>query len=547
VILTVNVIRVGSPASARGRAAFRGGSALEPDHVHGDPDRTSGASCSRPGDPGLRVVVAALAVAVALLSAGCAAREHPGRVPIRPGSENGDAAFLPLDARAPDAAPPDASPPDAAPPPSPPRRGLLVRVRAEAWADGVRARLEPPQAAVAADPLAALPAAGLLVEWSGPDSPGTALLERLVARPDRPFTALYDLHGRRADDLPAQAVADVSWLAARLADSPGLLRIGGRPVFGARAGPDEQAAFAAARARLASLPGGVGWLVEVDVAGDPAPPADAVAVLPAAAYGWALDGERATDAEADARQLHRWRRAMLDAGVTWLPRARPPRNPRLAFAAGVVEPPDVAAFERSLALARRDVSPDAPLVVADGWGGWSDDTQLDPVVAGAPTDAPDALTAGLAYAPYGTGRIEAAAALLRPAGAPPADLARPPALLELVRGDGIAVRRLERTADQVRLALDGDGRYEVLLDGRPWIVPDGARLRYERTTGDVYVDLVFEDGARLYDHAPPPSGTGAIEVSLAAFAGRRVDEATLVRAGGGRAVDAELGRLRVSR
>ncbi len=494
--------------------------------------------------------VAAL-LALALLA--CAGEDAPARRPVRPGHDPADAVFLPpADAAAPDAAPPDAAPPDAAPPPRATRRRVLVTVRDEAWRDGLRARLEPAQTPDGDDALEALPGAAVLVRWAGPDAPTTARIAALASESARTFTVLYDLRARRAarpgEDLAALAVADASWLAAHVGTAPAVWQHEGRPVLGVAFGPEEAAAWRAARARLEALPGGFAWLLEADLAAEPAVPEGVVAVLPSGAYGYAIVGDRAVEAAVDGLQLERWRAATLEAGATWLPRARPPRNPRRADAAGAVEAPDEGAMTRSLLLARRAVDPAAPWVVVDAIGGWRDDTQLDPV-SGRTTASPAALTSGLSYAAYGAGRVEAVVAVLaRPAGAPPDDLAAPPALLELVRGDRTVVRRLERTADSVRLALTGPTeRYEVLLDGRPFVVPGGAKLAYERSDASAWVDLVFEDGARLHDHQPPPAGAGPVEVPLVSFSGRRAEEVTLVHPGGARAVEVEVGRVRVAR
>jgi hypothetical protein len=494
---------------------------------------------------------AALLAAFALFA--CAGEDEPALRPVRPGQDPTDAVFFPpADAEPPDAALPDAALPDAGVTPRPPRRRTLVAVRDEAWGDGLRARLEPAQTPLGVDPLAALPDAALLVRWAGPDSPSTARLTALAAAGGRTFTVLYDLRARGAarpgEDLAALATADASWLAAHVGGAADLWRLDdGRPLLGAAFGPGEAAAWRAAKARLSALPGDFAWLVEVDVATDPAVPEDAVAVLPAGAYGYAVGGDRAVEAAVDGLQLARWRAATLEAGAVWLPRARPPRNPRRAQPAGAVEPPDEGALARSLVLARRGVTPAAPWVVVDAVGAWTDDTQIDAVM-GATTAAPAPLTSGLTYAAYGEGRVAAvAAALARPAGAPPDDLAAPPALLPLVRGDRTLVRRLERSAEGVHLALEGPTeRFEVLLDGRPFLVPEGARLVYERSDATVWVDLVFEDGDRLHDRQPPPAGAGAVEVPLAAFAGRRAEEVTLVHPGGAPAVEAELRRVRIA-
>ncbi|MCB9527286.1 MAG: hypothetical protein H6701_02655 [Myxococcales bacterium] len=128
----------------------------------------------------------------------------------------------------------------------------------------------------------------------------------------------------------------------------------------------------------------------------------------------------------------------------------------------------------------------------------------------------------------------------------PATLADPPALLELVRTPGVTIDRLDATPGALALGLrdaDGRGRYELLLDDRPFIVPPDATLRYHRSDPAIALDLVFADGARLLDALPADEPhAGAVEARLAPFAGRRVEELTLVYRGGARALDARVDR-----
>ncbi|MEZ4434013.1 MAG: hypothetical protein R3F65_16530 [bacterium] len=489
-------------------------------------------------------LAAILALALALTLAACAGELERGEAPIRTGDRDGGE---PVDARWPDAASPDAdldAAPDAAPLPD---RALWIVERPDPWSDGVRAALDPPHRPAGPDPLTALPEAAVLVRWRGPADPATATLQARLADPSRPTGLLYALGDRLAalrDDPPpgpaadwpfTVATADASWLAARLPDAARPLRLADAPLIAVDADwtdPAARAAFAALHDRYTALAPPARWAAVVDPAAldvdAPGLPDGLAAVIPRCG---------APDPAARARLR------AATAALAWLPCAAPPTNPRLDRPTAVAAPPAPAELRRRLVLARRD---GAPIVIVDGAGGWRDDRQLDPV-DGAPTAAPFALTTALVYAPYGTDRLAAVReTLLRPAGPVPATLADPPALLELVRTPGVTIDRLDATPGALALALrdaDGRGRYELLLDDRPFIVPPDATLRYHRSDPAIALDLVFADGARLLDALPADEPhAGAVEARLAPFAGRRVEELTLVYRGGARALDARVDR-----
>ncbi|MCA9548104.1 MAG: hypothetical protein KC613_27045, partial [Myxococcales bacterium] len=172
----------------------------------------------------------------------------------------------------------------------------------------------------------------------------------------------------------------------------------------------------------------------------------------------------------------------------------------------------------------------------DGWGGWRDDRQLDPV-AGDTTDRPAGLTSGRAYAGPGADRLALVGDLLgTAAGAPPADLAQAPELLALFEAPGVSGHaEFDERGVAVTLVDEGgaDGRrMEWLLDARPFRVPPTASLRYGRTSASLALDLVFADGQRLLAEAPATADRSVV-VDLAPFAGRRVEEVALVAFAGG--------------
>lgn len=358
---------------------------------------------------------------------------------------------------------------------------------------------------------------------------------------------LYDLGARiagRADPAERQAVAvaDVSGLLSALSEARMPLRWQGAPVVvvdGPWDAPMVEA-FAAARARADALGAALAWGAMVDptapwIAADPgddAGPPPLPLMLPRCAL-------------ADAAARNRARLWSTRRGAqAWLPCVTPATNPRLDHPRAPVEAPRIETFAQRLVLARRV---GAPAIVVDGAGGWRDDRQLDPV-GGAPTGAPIALTTGQVYLPYGDGRLSAARRLLlAPAGPALGPVGDPPALLDLVRSTGVIVERLEQAADGLALRLRDaaeSGRYEVLLDERAFIVEPGLTLAYARTDPALTLDLVFEDGARLLDLLPDD---GALEVrrSLDPLVGRRVEEVTLVYAGGRAMLDARIVDARI--
>lgn len=497
---------------------------------------------------------AGFALVFAVLTA-CAGELERGEAPIRTGDrEAGAPDAAPGDMAPGDAAPGDATPDathaDAAPDPGPlPDRALWIIVRPDPWADGVRAHLDPPHHPTTADPLAALPDAAALIRWRGPGDPATAELEARWTRTDRPTGLIYALGDRLAAlaaDPPAGppeswpltvATADASFLAARLPAAARPLHLDGRPLIIVDADwtdPAARAAFAAAHARYTALAPPARWAALIDPTTlDPASPAlppHIDAIIP-----------RCTTPDPAARARLR---AVADAAArTWIPCTTPPRNPRLDHPAALAEPPETAAFYRRLVLARRDA---APILIIDGIGGWRDDRQLDPV-AGPDTAAPLALTAGLVYPAYGPDRLAAIThALHRPAGPVPRALADPPLLLELVRTPGVTIDHLDATPAALTLTLrdaDAHGRYELLLDDRPYHLPPGATLSYHRTHPAIALDLVFEDGTRLLETLPDAADDdGQITHRLDPFAGRRVEELTLVYRGGHETLDARLER-----
>lgn len=499
------------------------------------------------------------AIVVGLL--GCAGEFERGEVPLRTGSR--DAA--PLDAAADVGAPFDAmadgmvdgadasldAAPDASPDAGwdPPPRALWVVVRDDVWSSGVRGRLLPPHRPVG-DPLDALPDAAVLVRWAGPGA--SDRLEAALADPRRAVAPIWALGARldgRVDAAEARAVAtaDASWLAARLPEARRPLRVsaieGRGPVDPAETAavdgllvlveadwtdPLAAEALAAARDRAEGLGVAIGWGALVD---------PRVGVVPDG-----VDGVSPSCAVDEPAARARQRIAAAEAGRWWLPCVSPPINPRLDDEGRAAEPPTLDALRRVLVLARRAGT---AAVVVDGVGGWRDDRQLDPV-EGSPTAEPFPLTTGLLYRPYGRARLAVVHdTLRRPTGPMPSSLADPPALVELVRTAGVSVERVEVDGDGLAVALrdvGGGGRYELLLDDRPWRLPGGAALRYRRSDPAVALDLVFADGTRLLDALPAGDAGLDVEVSLAPFAGRRVEELTLVYRGGVERLDARVER-----
>ena len=416
----------------------------------------------------------------------------------------------------------------------PPDRRVWIVVRSDGWGRGVRARLVPPQTPDdGPTALAQRPDWPVLVHWWGPTSPGTALFERF-ARDGRPFGVWYDLPRRTARSRRPRAdvVADMSWLAARVLDGPTVLQEGGRPVLVMVSEAGHGALVSAARARLDDLGVSVYWVEQIDSSAPVAiPPADGV--MP-----------RCARADYDVRAP--WRVATVGAGIRWMPCVSPPVNPRVDDPAGPIEAADPDRFVADLVRTRRIADVTGRGMVVDGVGGWRDDRQIDPV-AGDPTARPSALTGDHAYHPYGTDRLDAVSHLLRGVGPRPERVASPPRLVEIHRQGGVTVTRLEHRDQGVSLELTdegGDGRYELLLDHRPFILSEGCTLHYGRTHTQLYVDIVTATGQRL--EAPPTGDQIFVESPLGHLAGERVEEVLLVYDGGGHHVRGEVARLRIS-
>ena len=352
-----------------------------------------------------------------------------------------------------------------------PDRRVWLLVRSDAWARGLRAHLDPPHRIQGEDAVPARYAEWpLLVHWAGPDSPGSHRLATFQ-REGRAVGIWYDLRLRaRGRERPqADVVADMSWLAARVLKTEGVVREEGRPVLVVATDAEHGALAAAARARLDALGVEVYWVEQID-------PMDPVAVPPA-------DGIMPRCAGTDADNRRSWRAAADSAGVRWIPCASPPSNALLDLASAPPERPGIEAFVATLVRSRRAADTGAGLMVVDGLGGWRDDRQIDPVV-GDPTAEPEGLTEGRIYHPYEMERLHAVDALLRPAGPRPAALATPPRMIEIRRDGELIVNRLRRADQGVSLELtdsSGAGRYELLLAQRPFILEAGCRLRYGRT------------------------------------------------------------------
>lgn len=482
-----------------------------------------------------RAHVGPLAAALtAALAVGCAGDLPRGDEIIRSG-----AAELGVDATARDAGAPlgdSALAPDAG---QPAEREVWVVVHEAPWSDGLRARLQPPhRPGGAIEDAGGVPGSANLLPWAGPGDRATPrLTAALAARGGRATGPIYRLDLRLdaavvGADLEALVTADASWLAARLDPAPGALRIEDRPVIIVEARwslPSHGAAFAAFR-RALDARAGPAWWVALVVPGEPHPEG--------------IDAVMPDCVATEQAARNRAQQAARRAGAAWLPCAAPSSNARLDEAGAVAGDPSTTAFRRALILARRAAGT-GPVIV-DGVGGWRDDRQLDPVV-GEPTAAPIALTTGLVYAPYGAARLHAVReVLLRADGPAPEVLGGTPALLELVRTPGVLVERLDYDAQGISVRLQdssGDGRYEVLLDDRPFRVPEGSILRYRRDDPRIRLDLVFADGTRLIDLAPDPGDAPAVSRPLDAFAGRRVEEVGLVYAGGAARLDARIERV----
>lgn len=438
------------------------------------------------------------------LLAGCATESIGPEVPIRSGGDPDQRVF--------DATPPDAAPHDAAPPP-PPDAALPTTAspytiwfvqRHDAPSAGLRAALDPPQVPAPFPD----PAAPVLVEWAGPESPGAAVLLRRLAA-GLPTAPLYVMADRAAE-----AASDVSWLVARALDHPAALTHADRPVLAVAPAPGRDG-LNPLRTRLAALPVEPFLVMELDVTDRPWPAADAVIAL-------ARTGVAPDPVAQHVERLEAGRAAALSAGWTWIPRAGPPPNPRLIDPAGPVAATPGDDLVRSLVLSRQAVTPGAPIVLLDALGGWSDDRQLDPV-EGETTTAPDALTDGAPQVAYGQGRLLAVADHLSMVRAsPPPRLTQRPILLR----SGGPTLPIWTHADGEITVETVSGPCSWLIDGRPFELPADARLRYHRS-GPLRVELLFADGPALHARLPAPTGL-QIDLDLSAFAGEVVTAITVV-------------------
>ena len=471
-----------------------------------------------------------LSVIAVLVASGCAGLLDRPETPIRRGTTPADGV---------DATPQMPESADGGVPIDPPavgdepRRRVWLVNRSDAWHQGLRAHLSPPQ------PPRDIDAAQVefahwpqLFHWAGPDSASTEGL--LAGRSEGHGVGVwYDLVARvRGSQRPqADVVADMSWLAARFLQSPSILREAGRPVLVVTTDAAHGALTAAARARLDALGMPVYWVEQID-------PADPVAVPPADAIM-----PRCAQVDADLRRP--WRDAARRAGVTWIPCVSPPVNPRLDGPDEMSDWPGEALFVGALTRGRRVADEGSGLMVVDGLGGWRDDRQLD-AVSGDPTSEPAALTQGRIYRPYGRARMQATAALMAMAAPTPQTVAETPPLVEVRRDGGVVVNTVRRSNDGVRVELtdaSGSGHYELLLHHAPFVLAEACVLRYGRTNARLFVDLVAADGRRI--GAPPVSNSIFVSRDLGEWAGRRIEEVLLVYAGGERQLRGEIAGLRI--
>lgn len=462
--------------------------------------------------------------------------------------------FVPVDARSTGRdAEPDADPPPATVAPL----RVFVRVRSDTWDAGLRAALSPPHAAlgdVAASLTALGPEAVPVFDFDRPDDAAEARLRTHLAQ--APATVMFT-----PERHPESLETDLRHVAAWVLDDARCARLGDAPVLFV-VPPTSSVLLADTLERIAALPHRTAVLLGFD----PLSPAALPAGLSEAARaqlagrwsirgsGWSADGTGDVPDAAEVRALAEgWREAALDGHV--VPLARPARNPRRTMAGAALEPPGAdAGLLRSLVLARRSAAAGDALVLVDGLGGWSEDTQLDAVDPDAPrTDAPAALTGGQVYPAYGNGRLDAVReALLTPPGAPPDLGAASLSLAELQRSDSVVVERLEFVGGRVEVALRdraAGGRLAVLLDHRRFRVPPNARLTYSRTSPALRVEWVLSGEAPERPEAVPTTllaltpdapATGDLVVDAAPLAGRIVDSVVLVYDGGAGALQASV-------
>ncbi|MFN3196814.1 MAG: hypothetical protein ACE366_00155 [Bradymonadia bacterium] len=451
----------------------------------------------------------------------------------------------------------DASPP---PPPMPISRTHWFVIYADRWSEGFRGQLEPahrplrpdtgaegaPRVAALSETLAALGEPPVLLHWQGPNHPSdtllTALLEAGVT-----VGVDYPLDARITDQpQPADVIrSDVAWLAARAFERPTSLMVSGHPVIRVRP-PEDAALWSVFLSALDDVNVSAFLVVEIDLSSPPALPPGASALVPTNGPGYAGDeafGRRMEDLEG-------WRRFATESEVSWLALAHPPINPRLADPGGAFDGHEGGlAWRRAIALARQEVSAEAPLMIVESLGGWADDRQLEGV-RGADTAHPEMLTDGLAYRAYDTQRLDAVAALLL---APATDTPAPPpgeAISILRQSRGLSLNMLERDAGRVSLGVrhppGGAQRLEALVDARPFIVPPGLQLQYRRSDAALSLGVLFENGSRSMEGVVRlMDAEGEImALDLSAEAGRRVEGLLLRYTGDGEGLTGAVDAIR---
>jgi hypothetical protein len=423
-------------------------------------------------------------------------------------AETVDAATSLLDAQAID---PDmgilVSPPDTF------QRRVMAVVRTTQWEAGLRARLQPPQEPQAGpmELLVDQPGLGALILWNGMNSEAQSLLEQSL-QAGIETAPLYDLTAvaiaNRGGDQEAVMEADLSWLVAHVLDHPNAMRLNGSPILVYTQTDESRHLRASMREHLGRLRRDVLVIAQgVEASND----------VEEGSGGW-------------ASPCH-WDPPSGEAEAEFLC-ASPSPNRRLDEPAALVLPPEAQRLDRVLRWARRGTDRGQGLLIVDGLGAWRDDRQLDPVV-GETTREPSDLTSGHSYAAYGRQRWEAVLALVQPAGGLPSDWQQTADTYVLERTRDVVVRSFERNENGFRVNLvnpGGLGHAEFLLDGRPFVLPASARLRYQRSHRNLRLELTFADGVRLSEIAEAEGLD--VDLALGAWAGLRVEEASLVYDGG---------------
>lgn len=430
---------------------------------------------------------------------------------------------------------PEAGPVDASPPaPGPRPLAIYLRVRDEPWERGVRAALEPPQHPAGLTP-GDLPE-GLVpvVDFRGPASPGAETLARLLAA-GRTATALYHSAGRPLE-------TDTRHLAAFVFDDPKSARWDDRPLLFLET-PEALPA-------LAQLPRPPAVLLALDPAApdEPAGPGAALVIgryaSRSAAYAGAGGGDPPGFAEA---RVFEEARAFASARGAWLPLARASRNGRLLGEMAAVEPPGTEqGLLRALVLARRSAT---EALLVDGLGAWTDDRQLDPLSPAETTDRPVEVTAGTSYPSSGDTRLRLVREAVLDTPLPAGDvLAEPPDLALLSASDSVRLRRLEQVGDEVAVELEdttAGGRCEVLLTHRPFMLPAGARLRYERSDPALRLELELRGGPEDPLQARTADSGQRVDLDLGDLAGAVVESVVLLYGGGTGRLQATVSRPRL--